>query len=173
MYAIVQDGQVQATGELAYLFPNTSFGPSADPDWLSQNNVYEIIEGERKDERYYWVTFDKYEVAGDVVVRSYVNTPKALEDVTETVNETTSITKGLKSAMIAQVKASTNSKLASTDWMVTRWFERDIPLSPEVTAERAAIIAECNRLEAAIQGATDVEALMAVIQPQPTEQGGV
>jgi hypothetical protein len=97
-----------------------------------------------------------------------------LEDVTETPEGATEpvTTKGLKSQWIAQNKASANSQLASTDWMVIRKAERDVAIPAEVVAERAAIIAECNAKEAAITAATTMEQLIAVVAPVNTEIPG-
>ena len=165
MYALIQNNAVTQVGELSILFPNTS-NPTAE--FAQEQGALEVVEGEQKDQRFYWVTFDKYEVTGNVVTRTYVNTPKALEDVTETVDGQTSTTKGLKSQWIAQVKASANSQLASTDWMVIRKAERDVAIPAEVVAERAEIIAECTAKEAAITACTTMEQLIAVVAPVTT-----
>jgi 3-polyprenyl-4-hydroxybenzoate decarboxylase len=102
-----------------------------------------------------------------VVTRTYVNTPKALEDVTETPEGQTEpvTTKGLKSQWIAQNKASANSQLASTDWMVIRKAERDVAIPSDVVTERAKIIADCTAKEAAIIAATTMEEFLAVVAP--------
>ena len=76
------------------------------------------------------------------------------------------VTKGLKSTWIAQVKATAGSMLASTDWMVIRKAERDVPIDADVAAKRAAILAEANRLEAAISACADVDALITVVSNQ-------
>ena len=76
------------------------------------------------------------------------------------------VTKGLKSQWIAQVKATAGSMLASTDWMVIRKAERDVPIDADVAAKRAAILAEANRLEAAISACADVDALITVVSNQ-------
>ena len=167
MYALISNGQVTQVGELSILFPNTS-NPTAE--FAQEQGALEVVEGEQKDQRFYWVTFDKYEITGNVVTRTYVNTPKALEDVTETPEGATEpvTTKGLKSQWIAQVKASANSQLASTDWMVIRKAERDVAIPAEVVAERAKIIADCTAKEAAILAATTIDALIAVVAPVNT-----
>lgn len=103
----------------------------------------------RADDRFYW--------DGDI------NNPKALEDVT---NEDASITKGLKSNWIAQIKRTTNSLLAQSDWYVVRKVERDVAIPVDIVTERAAIITEANRLEAAIIAATTVEGLIEAINTQ-------
>jgi len=79
------------------------------------------------------------------------------------------VTKGLKSNWIAQVKATAGTMLATTDWMVIRKAERDVLIDPDVVIERAAIIAEANRLETAISNCSDVESLIAVVNSQDWE----
>jgi hypothetical protein len=165
MYALIQNNAVTQVGELAILFPNTS---NPNHAFAIEQGALEVVEGEQKDQRFYWVTFDSYQVNGSVVTRTYTNTPKALEDVTETVNGQTSTTKGLKSQFIAQAKASANSLLASTDWMVIRKAERDVAIPTDVVTARAAIIADCTSKEAAIRACTTVDALIAVVAPITT-----
>ena len=126
----------------------------------------------RADDRYYW--------NGDV------NNPKALEDKLETkedgtplyvqvwnpdteqMEDTTEqvVTKGLKSNMIAQVKDTAGKMLSTTDWYVTRKVERSVDIPTDVASKRVAIVAESERLETAIAGATTVEALIEVMNSQ-------
>ena len=126
----------------------------------------------RADDRYYW--------DGDV------NNPKALDDVnevkedgtplyvqvwnpdTEQMEDTTEqvVTKGLKSNMIAQVKNTAGKLLSTTDWYVTRKVERNVDIPTDVASKRVAIVAESERLETAIAGATTVEALIEVMNSQ-------
>ena len=169
MYALIENNAVTQVGELAILFPDTS-NPNAS--FAAEQGALEVVEGEQKDQRFYWVTFDKYEVTGNVVTRTYTNTPKALEDVTETPEGATEpvTTKGLKSQWIVQNKASANSQLASTDWMVIRKAERDVAIPAEVVAERAKIIADCTAKEAAITAATTIEAFINVVAPVITRE---
>jgi hypothetical protein len=76
------------------------------------------------------------------------------------------VTKGLKSTFTAQMRATANSMLASTDWMVIRKVERDIAIPEATVTYRAAILTECDRLIAAIAGAADVDALIVVLNNQ-------
>jgi hypothetical protein len=183
MYALISDGNVTQVGELSILFPNTSNPTHA---FAIEQGALEVVEGEQKDQRFYWVTFDSYQVNGSVVTRTYTNTPKALEDKLETKEDgsplyvqvwdatagehgemvdTTEqvVTKGLKSQWIAENKASANSQLASTDWMVIRKAERDVAIPTDVATERAKIIADCTTKEIAITACTTVEELIAVV----------
>ena len=162
MYALIENNAVTKVGELATLFPDTS---NPNHAFAVEQGALEVVEGEQKDQRFYWVTFDSYQVNGSVVTRTYTNTPKALEDVTETPEGATEpvTTKGLKSQWIAQNKANANSLLASTDWMVIRKAERDIAIPSDVVTERAKIIADCTAKEAAITAATSIDELMQVL----------
>ena len=126
----------------------------------------------RADDRFYW--------SGDV------NNPKVLEDKLETKEDGTPlyvqvwnpdteqmedtdeqvVTKGLKSNMTAQVKDTAGKLLATTDWYVTRKVERSVDIPTDVASKRVAIVAESERLETAIAGATTVEALIEVMNSQ-------
>ena len=161
-FAFVENGEVVKVGMPEILFPNTS---GANAAYALEQGALEVIEGEQKDQRFYWVTFSHYEVQGSNVVRVYTNTPKALEDVT---NEDGSVTQGLKSQWIGQGKAAANSLLAATDWMVIRKAERGVDLPADVAAARAKIIADCAAKEATIVAASTVEELMAVVAPVNT-----
>jgi hypothetical protein len=115
-----------------------------------------------------------------------VNNPKALEDKLETKEDGTPlyvqewnpdteqmedtdeqvVTKGLKSNMIAQVKDTAGKLLSTTDWYVTRKMERNVDIPTDVSSKRVAIVAESDRLETAIAGATTVEELIEVMNSQ-------
>ena len=154
MFALLDENNaVTKVGELATLFPDTS---NPNHAFAIEQGAVEVVEGEQKDQRFYWVTFSHYEVNGSVVTRTYTNTPKALEDVTEG----ESVTKGLKSTLIEQAKQAANSQLAQTDWTVVRKAERNIDIPADIAAKRAAILAECDAKITSIQSATTVEELM-------------
>ena len=95
-----------------------------------------------------------------------INNPKALADVTETVEGKEYTTKGLKSNFISQVKQTAGSLLSNTDWYVVRKAERNVDIPTNVVAKRAAIVTEADRLETAIAGVTTVEALIEVLNAQ-------
>lgn len=106
----------------------------------------------RADDRFYW--------------DGNINNPKALEDVT---NEDGKVTKGLKSQLISQVKASAGSLLAATDWKVVRAAEGVKPTDEVTLADRAAIRAWSDTTEDAIKACTTVEELIAVPLSFPVE----
>lgn len=131
-----------------------------------------IADPVRADDRFYW--------NGDV------NLPKELNDreesdaegnplyvqvydaATESMvdSEERLVTKGLKSQWTAQVKDTAGKQLAATDWMVIRKAERGVDIPADVATKRAAIIAEADRLEAAIAGVSTIDAFIAVVSDQ-------
>ncbi len=167
MYALIENNAVTKVGELATLFPDTS---NPNHVFAVEQGALEVVEGEQKDQRFYWVTFSHYEVNGSVVTRTYTNTPKALEDVTETPEGQTEpvTTKGLKSQWIEQNKQSTNGLLSYTDWMVIRKAERNIDIPADIAAERIRLVAECNAKEAAIRACTTMDEFIAIVAPVQT-----
>ena len=131
----------------------------------------------RADDRFYWngdinnpkAMEDREEVDEDgnpmfVKVLGEVDGEPAMVDSDERL-----VTKGLKSNWIAQVKATAGTMLATTDWMVIRKAERDVAIPDDVVAKRAAIVAEADRLEAAINLCENVEQLIAVVGAQNWE----
>jgi len=129
----------------------------------------------RHDDRYYW--------------NGELDNPKALEDV-DAVDEDGNpvweqeldnsdpenpvmvdtdvqvVTHGLKHTMINQVKHTAGTMLAQTDWYVVRKAEREVAIPEDVVAKRSHVVAESERLEVAITGCTDVEALIEVMNSQ-------
>lgn len=114
--------------------------------------ITEVADPEIYDDRFYWG----------------VGNPKKIEDETFTSEDgqTTWTQKGLKSNWSSQIKDTTNKLLVATDWMVIRKAERDVAIPAETVVYRAAVLAECDRLIAAIQSASDVDALAAVVVAQ-------
>ena len=114
--------------------------------------ITEVADAPWYDDRYYWG----------------VDNPKQLEDITVTPEGGEPyVQKGMKSNHLAQTKTTTNQLLSATDWMVIRKAERNVDLPAATVAYRAAVLAECDRLLAAIAAASDVPALMAVTAAWP------
>ena len=146
-----------------------------EPALREQLGVTEVADPEQYDQRFYWsptlpkLLDDRLEVKEDntpLYVQVYNPATQAMEDTTEQV-----VTKGLKSQWTAQVKDTAGKMLSQTDWMVVRKAERNIDVPASVATKRAAIVAECDRLEAAIAACTDVEALIAVVGSQDWPKG--
>ena len=191
MFAIVKDGVItQTANTVKQLFPNTSFPGGPNADFLSENNVKEVVLGTRKDQEYYFVTPSSLEVVDGVPTQQYTSTAKRLEDedakdaegnqlyvqvydasandgkgaMVDTSEK--QINQGLKSFKTEEVKTRANRSLANTDWMVIRKAERDVAIPSATATYRAAVITECARLEDAIAGAADVDALAVVMAAQ-------
>jgi len=193
MYAIVKDGSITATGTIKQLFPNTSFaGGVANSEFKTAEGVTDIVNGERKDQMYYYVTQSDIELIDGVPTQKYTNTAKRLndedakdedgnqlyvqkwDDDTEKMVDTSTkqINQGLKTPMTAQVKDTANKLLAPTDWMVIRKYERDVAIPSATATYRAAVITECARLETAIADAANVDALATVMAGQDWPTNG-
>ena len=191
MFAIVEDGKIIRTGSsVQKMFPNTSFAGSPNADFLRDNNVMDVVNGERKNEQYYFVTAGDITLVDGVPTQAYTNTAKRLvdEDAKDSdgnqiyvqvwdadandgdggyVNSSEKVVnQGLKTTMTEQVKRTANSLLANTDWMVIRKAERDVAIPSATVTYRAAVLTECTRLETAIGNAADVDALAAVMAAQ-------
>ena len=143
-----------------------------DPALREQLGVVEVADPEQYDQRFYWgvgnpkLLNDREESDEEgnplyVKVLGVVNGEPVMVDSAERL-----VTKGLKSQWIAQVKDTAGKMLTQTDWMVVRKAERNVSIPADVVAKRAAIVAECDRLEAAIAACTTVEALIAVVGAQ-------
>ena len=72
----------------------------------------------------------------------------------------------LKTRWSAQVKDTANKLLAHTDWMVIRKVERSVDIPADTVTYRAAVLAECTRLVAAITACTDVPTLATTVTTQ-------
>ena len=109
----------------------------------------------RADDRFYW--------------DGNINNPKALADVTETVEGKEHTTKGLKSGFISQIKHTAGTILAQTDWMVIRKAERNVDIPSSVATYRASVVAKATELETAISAVTTVKQLIALDMSFPRE----
>ena len=186
MFAQVQDGAIVRTGfSVQKMFPNVSFSGMPNSQFLTENNIQDVVEAERKDRLYYYVTQGDVVLVDGVPTQQYTNTAMAIEDVdavdsdgnqlyvqeydSDGVGSDTSeklITRGLKYTFKNRIKSQANSALASTDWMVIRKAERSVEIPAATVTYRAAVITEYGRLKAAITGAADVDALAVVMGAQ-------
>ena len=195
MFAQIKDGAIAATGTLRQLFPNTSFPAGvADSDFKTANGLQDIVNAEQKDRKYYYVTQGDVTLVDGVATQGFTNTAMAVEDVDAVDDEGNQlyvqewdadfdngedtpagkmvdtseklITRGLKYTFKNQIKSQANSALAPTDWMVIRKAERETAIPSATVTYRAAVITECARLETAIAGAANVDALAVVMGAQ-------
>ena len=194
MFAIVEDGAIVRTAStvqklFSYSVPDGA-GIATMSEFMSQMNVKDVVNGERKNDQYYFVTQGDITLVDGVPTQAYTNTAKLLadEDAKDAdgnqiyiqvwdadandgdggyVNSSEKqINVGLKTTMTEQVKRTANSFLTNTDWMVIRKAERDVAIPSATATYRAAVLTECTRLETAITNAADVDALAAVMAAQ-------
>ena len=144
----------------------------ATPEQRAAIGITEVADPEPYDDRFYWGVdnpkqledIEESDEQGNplyVKVLGEVNGEPAMVDSSERL-----VTKGLKSQWSAQIKDTTNKLLAATDWMVIRKAERNVDIPVGVVTYRAAVLVECDRLLGAIQAASDVPALAAVVGAQ-------
>jgi hypothetical protein len=192
MLAIVKNGAITATGTIKQLFPNTSFaGGVANADFKTAEGVKNVVQGEQKDQKYYFVTQGDITLVDGVPTQQYSNIAKRLEnedakdadgnqlyvqvwdeDKKQMVDSSEKlVNQGVKTHCLGEIKQTANKLLAKTDWMVIRKYERDVAIPSATATYRAAVITECARLETAIGNAADVDALATVMAGQnwPTE----
>jgi hypothetical protein len=166
-------------------------GGVANSEFKKAENVEDVVNAEQKDRTYYFVTQGNIVLVDGVPTQQFTNTAKALddsdakdidgnqlyvqvwdEDTKKMVNTSEKlINKGLKSAMTEKVKDITNGLLSKTDWMIIRKVERSVNVPSATETYRTAVLTECGRLESAIAGVSDVDALKVVMDGQnwPTE----
>lgn len=142
----------------------------ASAEERSAIGITEVADAASYDDRFYWSVNspkqleDRLEVKEDgtpLMVQRYDIETESMVDTDEQV-----VYKGLKSQWIAQVKDTAGKLLTATDWMIVRKYERKVAIPETVVAKRAAIVAEADRLEAAISACADVEALAGVVGAQ-------
>jgi len=72
------------------------------------------------------------------------------------------VTLGLKSIWVAQTKTTANSKLASSDWYVTRKAETDEAIPSTISTYRTAVRTASGTIETAINNCADLDAFKAL-----------
>ena len=181
MFALVKnenvynnDGDIVSDHNIKIFAPYTIWedenGTQYSPDYLisltseqkQDLGIYDVAYGTRGDDRFYSVvenapTFDQSQ---KIVKVTYTSTAKELEDGEEDNGITP---KGLKSQWISQIKQSANSLLSNTDWMLVRKIERNVNIPAATATYRAAVIDEADRLETAINAATNITAFITAV----------
>ncbi len=127
--------------------------------------ITEVADTQTYDDRFYWAVgvpkqlndeFAFKEDGSPLMVQRYDAETKSMIDTDVQV-----VSKGLKSQMIAQVKATAASLLAPTDWKVVRQAEIGTPVDQATLSYRAAVRADSNFNEAAINACASVDELAA------------
>lgn len=122
--------------------------------------IYDVAYGAAPDPRFFNATQEvSFDSQQKIVKIAYTPVAKSLEDSDN--SEFPNF--GLKTQWIKQIKATATSLLSVTNWMIVRKIERNIDIPAATVAYRAAVVTECDRLEAAITAATTVEELAAAV----------
>jgi len=134
--------------------------------------ITEIVQQPAPDSRlYHW----GYNDDGTVM-----STAKSLDDVNE-VDENGDplmedgvqvVTKGVKSNLIAEVKAQQGSLLSQTDWAVIRKADTGTAVPDNIATYRAAIRSKATEMETAIADAADTAAVAALFLTYTLEDDG-
>jgi hypothetical protein len=134
--------------------------------------ITEIVQQPAPDSRLYnW----SYNDDGTVT-----STAKSLDDVNE-VDENGDpimedgeqvVTKGVKSNLIAEVKAQQGALLAETDWAVIRNADTGDAIPANIATYRAAIRSKATEMETAITDAADTDAVAALFLAYTLEDDG-
>jgi hypothetical protein len=137
-------------------YPAQWYGRTTDAEKTAVGWV-EVADPAPFDSRFYWSA----------------DNPKAIDDVTETVDGVEYTTAGLKTNAIAQVKATAAGLLQPTDWMVTRKAETGTAVSDSVLDYRASVRTASGTIETAILACTTHAEFMALYDAPVDAEGNV
>ena len=148
---------------------------------LEAIGIYEIVidNTNLKDKEYYINTNQSFDFADGVVTASYgVATAKPLDDILwqegdEDMPEDTSVgdvkQPGIRQGYKDTVNAQAGGLLQDTDWMVVRASEGGTAVPSDIATWRAAVRTKSNDMCTAIDGAADVDALIALYEYNDAE----
>ena len=147
--------------------------------------LYNFVEGTKPDLRFYWESEPSYSIddGTKTVTESYSLNPRIFGDREEVDLEGNPqyvkvlgevdgkpamvdtdrrlVTKGMKTIWIANIKKQTNDLLKPTDSKVM-----DETITTEESEYRADVLAESDRLDTALQAATDLDTLINIVNSQ-------
>jgi hypothetical protein len=117
------------------------------------------------DDRFYWAKGIERKLADENVVD---DDGKAVIDP---MTGKQMVQLGLKSIWVAKTKESANSRLASSDWYVTRKSESDVAIPSAISTYRTAVRTASGTIETAINNCADLDAFKALFVV-PTDSDG-
>lgn len=153
MFAVVQNGEVRQIiqPDVAFTIGDKQYSArfirNATEEERKAVGVYEIIYGQQKDQRFYWVDGPKYRVneVNQTVEATFSATPKDLEP--------------LKIQQSQQINQIAYTILLPTDWMVVKAIETQSTVATEWSTWRASIRSAADVARAAVMACTTVEEL--------------
>ena len=78
---------------------------------------------------------------------------------------------GLKSFWITQTKETANTKLSTTDWMITRKAEKGTAIPDATTKYRDSVRTACNTIETKINNCSNLKEFMALFDSPVDSEG--
>jgi hypothetical protein len=190
MYAIVHDGKVVGLPQVNQPFDcngrrSARFLQSATEQECLDIGLYHLVEGTKPDLRFYWEADPTYTIdeSTKTVTSSYTLNPRIFNDRSEVDQDGNPmwvkvlgevdgkpamvdsnvrlVTKGLKTIWTANFKKTVRDMLKPTDSKVM-----DETITEAESTKRATIIAEGERLDAAITACTDLDGLINIVNSQ-------
>ncbi len=147
------DGQTIRPGK-AWTDANGIQHPGAWNTWPAEQKeeagIVEVVQETPPDSRLYWWSHNDD--------GSINKTPRSLDDV----EENGSVTLGVKTTLIAQVKEQQGSLLSQTDWAVVRKADTGADVPENIATWRSAIRSKATEMETAITNAADTDAMAAL-----------
>ena len=187
MWALVESGSVTQiyTRPKAITVGEVNYPANIFMLWsaseLEAIGIYEVVidNTNLKSNEYYINTNQSFDFADGVVTASYgVATAKPLDDILwaegdEDMPEDTSVgdvkQPGIRQGYKDTVNAQAGGLLQDTDWMVIRAAEGGTAVPSDISTWRAAVRTKSNDMCTAIDGAADVDALIALYEYNDAE----
>ena len=123
------------------------------------------------DKRFYWGR----QTDGTLIEKSLTDINEVDEDgnALKDADGNQIVTLGLKTTWVAQTKRTANDKLAVYDWYIIRNTEKSTAIPSSVTTYRDAVRTKCAEIEAALNGASNLAAFMALFDDELNSDGSV
>jgi len=187
MWALVEDNTVTKvfTRPKALTLGDNQYPANIFSLWSSSEleaiGIYEVVidNTNLKNQEYYINTNQTFAFADDTVTASYgTATAKNLDNTLYTADdeaenadnvEGTVAAYGLKHNHKEVINAQAAGILQGTDWMVVRATEGGTAVPSDTTTQRAAVRTKANEMCTAIDGAADVDALIALYEYNDAE----
>ena len=170
MWALVEDNNVTQvfTRPKAITIGDNQYPSNIMSVWSAEDleaiGIYEVVVDNTnlKDQEYYINTNQSFDFANGTVTASYgTATAKALDDVTE---DDGSVTKGLKTLHKETINAQAGGILSATDWYSIRAYDGGTAVPSNVSTHRTAVRTKANAMCTQIDGAANVDALIALYE---------
>ena len=173
MYALVESGTITKyfNHPKGFTLGDLQYPPDIFMKWSTEEKqaigIYEVIfdDSNKKDDKWYINTNQTFVFANDKVTALYgTATPKAHADTNAVDGDGVEldpvvVIPGLKTNLIKDLKVNVASKLAITDWYITRNSEKSTAIPSVISTHRDLVRSRQASMETAITNAADTAAL--------------